>query len=633
MTMERIIEKIRDNDVVLWIGSGFSLYAGMPRAGEIKNELLNKCDEEEKKELSEIQDLAQFCQAFVNMRSGSKNELLTVLQALIDITPKSLEYHKLLSEVPQIDTIITTNYDRLFELAYGSGNLVPIVQNTNFPYVQSEKVKLYKVHGDIYQQDSVLITQDDYNEFFHNINNPLWNKIKTLVAEKTIVFIGFSYADQNIDFLIDSVARNLGTHMKESFLLTPNMATHRQQALAARKIKFIPMTGEDFVEHLHKEIKKKIIFDMVKGSVNAQKGSALLEEWGVSLGFSLIDGKLNMEELRAIGKEGMELSLSLKNFNLLEAMNKNPYEIITIDNSQILSINSSYKDIELPFAESLSATIIKIIPVPHMEFKADISIPFTDILIENIQCKSYGNQEVELIRFEHKFFNFEFNLKELKVNYKVNEKIKSVRQAKLIFGFLNALVNTDAGILLIPHVSGKTNVPTDEIPISFNIKEKGNTQQQKEIGYIFELLKKFNLVEDFYKVKFERFHYNLNKDESLALSLLVANIVNKPSSFEKLHSSIVIDDIDHFENKVLNKDNLIRIEYQKEVTLQIFEKQILIKDRKLTITINKAYVINKKEVKKQLKKRQKNLSISFGSRDNSIFYQFEPLTSTKSRGK
>ncbi|WP_142830075.1 SIR2 family NAD-dependent protein deacylase [Planococcus soli] len=257
MTIERIIEKIRNNDVVLLIGSGFSLYAGMPSIEDIKKEILSKCNEVERIELEETHSFPQFFEAFVGMRNGSKNELFATLQNLIDINPDSLKYHKLISEIPQIETIITTNYDRLFEMAYGNRNIVPIAQSINFPYSQGDKVKLYKIHGDIHQLDSILITQTDFNNFFHEMNNSLWNKVKTLVAEKTILFIGFSYGDQNIEFLVDAVSRELGSHMKESFLLAPNMPNYKVKSLANKKIKFIKTTGEEFVEQLHSEVKKK----------------------------------------------------------------------------------------------------------------------------------------------------------------------------------------------------------------------------------------------------------------------------------------------------------------------------------------------------------------------------------------
>lgn len=630
MSVDRIIQKVRNKDVILWVGSGFSLYAGMPRVDDIKEEILGRCDEEEQKVLNQIQNLSEFCQTFVEMRSGSKHELLASLTKLIDIEPKSFKYHQLLSEVPQIDTIITTNYDKLFELAYGKGNLVPIVQSKNFPYSENEKTKLYKIHGDIEQPDTVLITQDDYNEFFHNMNNPLWNKIKTLVAEKTILFIGFSYSDQNIDFLINSVARELGTHMKESFLLAPDMPQHRVQALAAKKIKFIQTTGQKFAEQLHSEVKKKIVVDIIEGSISAKRGSVLLKDWGIHLGFSLIDGKLSMSELKAIDDEGIKLTLSLKDFNIHEAMDSNPYDIIELDSTQIRSVQSSYKNVELPFVEAINDIVITLIPVPNVEFNADISIPFTDILLENTHCESHGMKNLDLFRFDHRFFKFEFDIKNSKINYTVKEEVKTVKQARLVFGFLNALVNTEEGIIILPHPTTKIDFPSEELRLNYKVIENENSKQQKDINYIFELLNKLVLIEEYYRVRFKEFHFNISAEEHVAIALLIANIKNQSGSLEKLNFDMIVTDYDHFKETVLNEDTLMRVKYQKEITFQLFEEEIVIKNKTLTITAKDAYLINNKDVRQQLKKRNNNtLSISFGSRSNNFTYEFIPETPGK----
>lgn len=623
MSIERVIEKIRNNDVILWVGSGFSLYSGMPRVSDIKNEILSKCDENEREVLGEIQNLPEFCQTFVEMRNQSKQELLSSLTKLIDIEPKSLKYHRLLSEVPQLDTIITTNYDKLFESAYGKGKLLPIVQSKNFPYSQDDKTKLYKIHGDIDQPDSILITQDDYNEFFHNLNNPLWNKIKTLVAEKTILFIGFSYSDQNVDFLINSVARELGPHMKESFLLAPDMPNHKVQSLAAKKIKFIQMTGQEFTEQLHSEIKKKIVIDIIDGLINAKKGSILLKDWGIHLAFSLIDGKINMTGLKALDNEGIKLTLSLNDYNILETLDTKPYQIIELDSTQIRSVHSTYKNVELPFVKAINDIVITLTPVPNVEFEADISIPFTDILLENVHCESHGVNDVELFRFDHRFFRFEFDLKNSKINYTVKEEAKSVKQARLVFGFLNALVNTDEGIIIIPHPATNIDFPSEELRLNYKVVEGENTKQQKDINYIFELLTKLVLIEESYRVRFKEFHLNISAEERIAIELLVANIKNEKGSLKKLNFDMIVTNYDHFKETVLNEDTLMRIQYRKEITFQLFDQEIVIKNKTLTITAKDAYLINNKDVKQQLKKRKNNtLSISFGSRSNNFTYEF-----------
>ncbi|MFE4123980.1 SIR2 family protein [Priestia sp. YIM B13486] len=256
MPLQRLIDKIRNNEVILWTGAGFSLYAGMPNVNKIQEEILNLCTEEEREYLQKINDLSDMTGNFVEMRNGSRNDLNRVLNKIINIDPISLSTHNLLTEIPQINTIVTTNYDTLFEEAYGR-SLSTIIQNSNIPYVDDRQVKLYKIHGDIKQPDTIIITKNDYTNFFRRENEPIWNKIKSLIAEKTILFVGYSLSDQNIDYLLDNVIANLGDNMKESFLVTPNLPRHKVNALSQKKVEYIPMTGEELVKTIHTEIKKK----------------------------------------------------------------------------------------------------------------------------------------------------------------------------------------------------------------------------------------------------------------------------------------------------------------------------------------------------------------------------------------
>lgn len=253
MSFERVVEKVRDNDVVLWVGAGFSLYAGMPSAKTLRELIISNCTEEEK-DYFENQPLSEVASIFVDLRNGSRNELHKILQSVIDIEPKSLWAHQLIVEIPQIDLIVTTNYDKLFEEAYGR-DISTIISDSQLP-LATKRTNLYKIHGDINVPESIVLTSTDYTNFFRNHDKPLWNKIKTLLAEKTIIFLGYSLSDQNIDFLFENVINDIGSFQKEPYLVAPNLPKHILHRLTQKKINYIDMTGEEFIEKIHEEVKK-----------------------------------------------------------------------------------------------------------------------------------------------------------------------------------------------------------------------------------------------------------------------------------------------------------------------------------------------------------------------------------------
>lgn len=221
MGLERLVKRIRDNDVVLWAGAGYSLYANIPSVKVLIEKIKEECSEEERPYLNNINSLSELCSVFVDMRNGSKNELYKILNKVFKFEPESKWIHELLTEIPQINTIVTTNYDKMFEKAY-QDDLDRVVLNEHVPLVSKNKV-LYKIHGDLDFPNSIVITNEDYTNFFRNQDTPIWNKIKSLFAEKTIVFVGYSLADQNIDYLYDNIMGTLEGFQKESFLVAPNL--------------------------------------------------------------------------------------------------------------------------------------------------------------------------------------------------------------------------------------------------------------------------------------------------------------------------------------------------------------------------------------------------------------------------
>ncbi|SDJ85167.1 SIR2 family NAD-dependent protein deacylase [Sediminibacillus albus] len=253
MPLENLLEKMKANEVILWTGAGFSLYAGMPSVKEIKEELLTLCNREERSNLKQIINLPEVFEEFIRLRNGSREEITEVLKKLIDKEPASILYHKLLSEIPQIDTIITTNYDRLFEIAYRD-EIGAITDDSNLDDSAGKRVKLYKIHGDVRNPESMLVSSRDYRKNYHRNKQRLWKNIKKLVAEKSIVFVGYSFADENNDFLISNVLKYLEKKQKTSYLVSPEISELKITHLEKKNIELINNSGEEFIRYLHSQL-------------------------------------------------------------------------------------------------------------------------------------------------------------------------------------------------------------------------------------------------------------------------------------------------------------------------------------------------------------------------------------------
>ena len=106
-----VVNLIRREEVCLFIGSGCSLASNAPSASDFGATLSfllsdNLQDEVRGKSLPEV------AETLILTNNGNRDKLNDALcENFADLKPN--EFHKILTKIPQIKTIITTNYDAL----------------------------------------------------------------------------------------------------------------------------------------------------------------------------------------------------------------------------------------------------------------------------------------------------------------------------------------------------------------------------------------------------------------------------------------------------------------------------------------------------------------------------------------
>lgn len=279
--MERLITLIRNKEIILWAGSGLSLYAGYPSGTEFCDIICNAAKSESDKAI-----LARHKSVLMNVAEEfeqlySRDELIGLVSEYFDKAPSVNPHaHYLCTQIPQIDTIITTNYDRLFEYVYGD-KLCTVV-GTQYKASDKKPVTLYKIHGDSSDNASVVLTSKDYAKFYEGLNSLIWNKLKVILAEHSVLFIGYSLEDKNIEDIFEKVLSQVDTSKSEFFIVVPTLAEHKLRHFnTICKTTHIPIDGEELLSLVEKSIRENIVFDAIDKKISIDEAQTVAYRHGV----------------------------------------------------------------------------------------------------------------------------------------------------------------------------------------------------------------------------------------------------------------------------------------------------------------------------------------------------------------
>lgn len=308
MDKETLFKAIRNQEVVLWAGAGFSKYAGYPLGGGVVRHLMDGLSKQMQQKLRDYLGcldsegypavgLPDFAEAFVELHNGQQHQLRRELSRIFSARPKNLITHKILTQLPFIEHIITTNYDSLFEQAYGQDQIHVVTEGSQLPYQEPEKITLYKIHGDLDRLNKIVITSEDYRHFLTKSDRLLWGVIEGLLATKTVLFVGYGLADSNVLSMFEQLLDALGTNMRSAFLVAPDLGELAISRLRRRNIVYINTTGEQLIEEVFADAKMNVIPELRQGKGSLDKVAKFINNLGFNARFKMEKGGYEAEGL------------------------------------------------------------------------------------------------------------------------------------------------------------------------------------------------------------------------------------------------------------------------------------------------------------------------------------------------
>ena len=378
---ESLFEAISKGEVVLWVGAGLSLYAGLPSGVQLREILYEGLTPLEKEEVGKNSDLSHLADEICTLK-GNRNYIIQTLKNTFTRDFLSTETHKIISQIPHFRNIITTNYDSLFESVYGSGKLNVIFSDNHTPYIDAKKVNLFKIHGDLSNPDSIIITESDYNDFFSKDTeqNTIWSVIKGIIATKSILFIGYGLEDTNIQVIFNKIRNKIGENGKECYFVAPNISTTKSIKLDKARIHPISLTGEKLFEELIEYLKKNIKKNFENKDISSDVYSEFIGNFGLkseievdsSIGKNIVKNLTGIEGKDTKIKMTFSVSSSSEEIHKLDALiNKGDVlEEITIDRESLTAFNININGIN--FRDIDDVKNLKIVPQPFFDKQVDI---------------------------------------------------------------------------------------------------------------------------------------------------------------------------------------------------------------------------------------------------------------------
>lgn len=207
------VNDLSGNNAAIFAGAGMSKAAGYVNWPELL------CDIAEELGLSVDKewDLISLAQYHVN-ESGGKAKINRKILEEFSEQAEASPNHDIISRLP-INTIWTTNYDTLLEDTLKKVNKIVDVKHEVAQLAVTRPKRdaiVYKMHGDVHHSADAIITKEQYQAYFKT-HEPFITALSGDLTSKTFLFVGFSFTDPNLDYILSRLSLNFGKNSRQHY--------------------------------------------------------------------------------------------------------------------------------------------------------------------------------------------------------------------------------------------------------------------------------------------------------------------------------------------------------------------------------------------------------------------------------
>jgi hypothetical protein len=335
---------LREGQAALFVGAGISRAAGYVDWKNLLKDIAGDLELDVDRET----DLVALAQFHVNQRKGRDR----INQLLIDEFLEDAQLtssHLLIASLP-IHTVWTTNYDDLLETAFVSAHKRVDIKRKKEDFAITRRrsdVTIYKMHGDKADPAGAVLTKEDYETY--DAKRELFTiALKGDLARKTFLFLGVSFSDPNVLYILSRVRQLLDINGRKHYcvLKTP--------ALDAPEGRYDSKRFSHWMEDLHRyNIKPLLIesYDEVPDLLADVSRRAHLQDVFISGSAASFD-PLGEEKFKALCR-ALGAGLVRKGFNIVSGFGVSVGDLVAFGAMAELPRNDDERIQLWPFPQTL----------------------------------------------------------------------------------------------------------------------------------------------------------------------------------------------------------------------------------------------------------------------------------------
>ncbi|AIY12608.1 SIR2 family protein [Cellulophaga baltica] len=357
------VKDLNEGTASIFAGAGLSIPAGFVNWSELMSEIAQDLG----LDINQEKDFVSIAQYHVNENLTRSKLNRKILEEFTEDSEET-ENHRVIARLP-VSSVWTTNYDELIEKTYLKENKVVDVKYRNNQLLTTKPKRdlvIYKMHGDVNHPDQAILTKQEYEQY-HQTHEPFINALSGELTTKTFLFIGFSFTDPNLDYVLSRLNFRFSKHKRQHFCfikkhelgdsINPDQATldynNRRQSLTMNDLKRYGIKSllidkysdiTDVLKEIENRYKKRTIF--ISGSAETyephnrdnaigfvhnlskiiiESDFRIVNGFGWGIGSSVINGAL--ESIHSNPNKYSESQLILKPFPQFETGSKDLKEL------------------------------------------------------------------------------------------------------------------------------------------------------------------------------------------------------------------------------------------------------------------------------------------------------------------